>query len=186
MLKPNNYDNVRIQEYVPVKLGGHTMEILRIEEYRSKNDKPMIKVQFDFAPGDSQGGLFTERFALDTRPDKKWPAQGTMHIVVNDEVGDCSRVFKSFIKAVEDSNPGFEVNWVEGEEFANQFEFQKIGGVFGNVEEEYNGEILNRRKLRWTCSVDSAMNAAIPKDKKLKSCPILTLTFALRNVRIFL
>ena len=92
MKKPNNYENTQAQgEFTPVELGGHTLVIKQVEERRSKTNKPMIVVFFDFAPGDKQAGYFAESFKNDIRPDKKWPNQGTSYILTEDNDGNCSR-----------------------------------------------------------------------------------------------
>ena len=71
--------------------------IKQVEERTSRNGKPMIVVYFDFAPGDKQDGYFTEAFKNDIRPDKKWSNQATQYILTEDENGDCSRSFKTFL-----------------------------------------------------------------------------------------
>ena len=43
----------------------------------------------------------------------------------------------------------------------------EIGVVFGNVEEEYNGEVKMRRRIRWFCKWDAVANASVPQDKLL-------------------
>ena len=102
MKKPNNYENTQAQgEFTPVELGGHKMVIKSVEERMSKTNKPMIVVFFDFAPGDKQAGYFMESFKNDIRPEKKWPNQGTQYILTEDENGDCSRSFKTFLTCVE-------------------------------------------------------------------------------------
>lgn len=167
MLKPSNYDNVQVSDYTPVKLGGHLLEIITVEETVSKSGKPLLIVKFDFAPNDEQHGIFYLRYSLDQREEPRWPAQATSYILPLDENNACSRALKSFINAVERSNPDFKVTWTNGPEFATQFHGKLVGGVFGNVQEEFNDEIFTRRKLRWFCSADSAKDASIPKDKLL-------------------
>lgn len=112
MRKPNNYENTQAQgEFTPVELGGHTLVIKQVEERMSKTNKPMIVVFFDFAPGDKQAGYFAESFKNDIRPDKKWSNQATQYILTEDENGDCSRSFKTFLTCVEHSNKGFATQW---------------------------------------------------------------------------
>lgn len=125
MRKPNNYENTQAQgEFTPVELGGHTLVIKQVEERMSKTNKPMIVVFFDFAPGDKQAGYFAESFKNDIRPDKKWSNQATQYILTEDENGDCSRSFKTFLTCVEHSNKGFTTQW--GDNFGQQFKGSKI------------------------------------------------------------
>ena len=112
MQKPNNYENTQAQgEFTPVELGGHKLIIKQVNETVSKKGKQMIVVLFDFAPDDIQPGHFTKQFRDDIRPDKKWPNQATQYILTEDENGDCSRPFKTFITCVEHSNSGFTTQW---------------------------------------------------------------------------
>lgn len=166
MQKPQNYEETQAQgDFIPVELGGHKLIIKQVSETKSKNGKDMIVVMFDFAPDDSQPGYFMEQFKNDIRPDKKWPNQATQYILPEDADGKCSRSFKTFTTCVEHSNAGFTTQWVDN--FGEQFKNKKIGGVFGIVEEEYNGERRKKRKLRWFCNVDKASDADVPEEKLL-------------------
>ena len=168
MQKPNNYDNTQASgEFTPITLGGHHLIIKKVEESKTRTGKDMIIVAFDMAPGDSQPGYFSKEFANDIRPDKKWPRNGRQYIVVLDNNGNTSRSFKTFITAVEKSNNGFVTQWGDG--FAAQFKNRRIGGVFGEVENEYNGKTSMRHELRWFCADDKADNAAIPNPKYLSN-----------------
>ena len=162
MQKPNNYENTQAQgEFTPVELGGHKLIIKQVNETTSKKGRPMIVVLFDFAPDDIQPGYFTKQFRDDIRPDKKWPNQATQYILTEDENGDCSRSFKTFITCVEHSNSGFTTQW--GDAFAKQFKNKKIGGVFGPQMDYYDGKEKEKRVLRWFISVDKVADAKIPE-----------------------
>lgn len=164
MQKPNGYDEVRIPgDFTPVELGGHHMIVKGVREEKSKSGKDMIVVAFDFAQNDKQPGYFADLFEKDIRPEKKWPNNGTQYIVTMD--GEkVSRSFKSFITSVERSND-FEVKW--DNKFCDQFKGKKVGGVFGLVEEEYNGEVKQRHKLRWFCEDSKVDGQNIPQPKYL-------------------
>ena len=168
MQKPNNYDQTQAGgDFTPVELGGHKLIIKQVSETKSKAGKNMIVVLFDFAPEDKQAGYFTEQFANDIRPDKKWPNQATQYILTEDNDGKTSRSFKTFCTCVEHSNTGFTTQW--GDNWGAQFKNKKIGGVFGIVEEEYNGERKKKRKLRWFTAFDKALDADVPAEKLLPS-----------------
>lgn len=141
MRKPNNFENVQAQgEFTPVELGGHKLIIKQVEERMSKTNKPMIVMFFDFAPGDKQAGYFAESFKNDIRPDKKWSNQATQYILTEDENGDCSRSFKTFLTCVEHSNKGFATQW--GDNFGQQFKGKLVGGVYGPQMDYYEGREL--------------------------------------------
>ena len=144
MQMPNNYESTKVGgDFTPVNLGGHHMVIKQVAERKNKKGGDMIVVLFDFAANDSQPGYFTEAFRDDVRPDKKWSHNGTAYINVNDQNGQCSRSFKGFITSCEKSNK-FTAAW--GENFCAQFKGKKIGGIFGEVENEYNGCEINADK----------------------------------------
>lgn len=165
MNKPSNYENTTTGSYTPPTLGGHHMIIKKVDEMTSKTGKPMLKVSFDFAKNDEQPDLFMNEYKNDIRPDKKWPHAGTQYILSEDQNGNCSKSFKSFVTAFEKSN-GCEAIW--GEKFADQFKNKKIGGVFGEVENEYNGRVTMRHELRWFCEDSKADGAAVPSPKYLQ------------------
>lgn len=161
MRKPNNYEETQVQgEFTPVEVGGHKLVIKQVEERMSKTNKSMIVVFFDFAPGDKQVGYFTEAFKNDIRPEKRWPNQATQYILTEDENGNCSRSFKTFLTCVEHSNKGFTTQWVD--DFGKQFKNKLIGGVFGPQMDYYDGKEREKRVLRWFVSVDKASDAAVP------------------------
>lgn len=166
MQKPNNYDNTQASgEFTPVRIGGHHLVIKQVQELLSKTGKDMIVILFDMAAGDDQADYFMKAFKEDIRPDKKWPRSGRQYIVVTDNDGNCSRSFKTFINCVEKSNNGFVTQW--GESFCNQFKGKRIGGVFGEVENEYNGKVTMRHELRWFCNDSAADDARVPDPKYL-------------------
>ena len=168
MQKPNNYDETQAGgEFTPVELAGHRMVIKQVNETKSKTDKDMIVVLFDFAEDDKQPGYFMEQFQNDIRPDKKWPNQATQYILTEDSEGKCTRNFKTFTTCVEHSNAGFQVQW--GDKFCQCFKGKKIGGVFGEQMDYYNGEEKKKRVLRWFVSLDKVADAAVPDMSETKA-----------------
>lgn len=166
MNKPNNYEEVKAGgSYTPISAGGHHLIIKKVEEMKSSTGKEMLKVYLDTAKNDTQPSFFTTEFKNDIRPDKKWPHAGTQYIVVEDNDGKCSKSFKTFMTCFERSN-NCEAIW--GDTFTDQFKNKKIGGVFGQVENEYNGKVTMRTELRWFCSDDKAEGASVPDPKYLK------------------
>jgi len=169
MQKPNGYDETQVTgSYEAPTVGGHYLIIKKVEERQSKTGKPMIAIMFDFAANDKQPGLFMRTFDEDIRPDKKWPYAGFQYVMVNDysDPSKTSRSFKSFVTSVEKSNKGFVTSW--GDNWGTQFKNKIVGGVFGLVENEYNGNRSMRPQLRWFCSADAVPTANIPEPKRLK------------------
>lgn len=168
MNKPNAYDETQAGgEFTPVELGGHKLVIKQVNETKSKTGKDMIVVLFDFAEDDKQSGYFMEQFQNDIRPDKKWPNQATQYILTEDADGKCTRNFKTFTTCVEHSNAGFSVQW--GDKFCQCFKGKKIGGVFGEQMDYYNGEEKKKRVLRWFVSLDKVSDAAVPDMSETKA-----------------
>lgn len=161
MQKPNGYDEAKAGgDFTTVELGGHYLVIKQVSERINKNNQPMIVVLFDFAQNDKQAGYFMEQFKNDIRPDKKWSNQATQYINVYDQDGKTSRSFKTFTTCVEHSNTGFITQW--GDNFCQQFKDKKIGGVFGEQMDFYNGEKKKKRVLRWFVSSEKVADAQIP------------------------
>lgn len=170
MQKPNNYDSIQI-DYVPIELGSHTAVIKRLKETTSKAGRPMIQIAIDFDKADKQPEYFMNAFNNDDRPDKKWPFQGTHYILTEDQDGKCSRSFKAFISSVENSNNS-ECVWGDG--FEKWFVNKRVGVVYGENEEEYNGEVKTRRRIRYFCSYDKAKDAAVPDKRFLPTTATTT------------
>lgn len=170
MQKPSNYDETKENgAFTPVNLGGHKMVIKQVSEKKNKNGGDMIVVLFDFAQDDAQAGYFMQQFQDDIRPDKKWPNQATQYINVNDNEGKCSRDFKTFCTCAEHSNAGFAA-WKSDNTFNFEgFKNKKIGGVFGEQLDYYNGKETTKRVLRWFVSMDKVADAQIPNQSETKA-----------------
>jgi len=169
MNKPQGYDEVQLGgDFTPAELGGHHMIIKGVREEKSKSGKDMIVVAFDFANHDKQPNYFSKLFEEDIRPDKKWPNTGTQYILTMDskDANKANRTFKSFITSVERSN-NFQVEW--GNNFCEQFKGKRVGGVFGIVEEEYNGNVKKKHRLRWFCEDAKVDTAGVPEPKLLNN-----------------
>ena len=168
MNKPNNYEETQAGgDFTFVELGGHKLVIKQVSETKSKTEKDMIVVLFDFADDDKQPHYFMDQFKNDIRPDKKWPNQATQYILTEDADGKCSRSFKTFTTCIEHSNAGFTTQF--GDKFGEQFKNKKIGGVFGEQMDFYNGEEKKKRVLRWFVSSDKVVDAAIPDISETKA-----------------
>ena len=164
MNKPKLYDETKVGGFTPLEVGGHHLILKHVEETKSKKGNHMLVVSFDTAGDDRQPAYMTEEFKNDIRPEKKWPRVGTTYIVTEDKDGNCSKKFKSFIKAFEDSNQ-CEAIW--GAKFAAQFTGKRIGGVFGEVESEYNGKINKNVELRFFIEDAGVDSAKVPDPQLL-------------------
>lgn len=168
MLKPNGYDEARTGDFTPVELGGHYAVIKQVTEMTNKNGAPMIVVLIDFADNDKQPKYHSTAFKNDDRQDKKWPFNGSKYINVRDynDPNKTSSDFKRFCKSFEHSN-NCEVQWMEGGNWGAQFKNKRIGVVYGEEENEFDGKISMRHSLRWFCSWDKVKDQKVPNPKYL-------------------
>ena len=168
MQKPNGYDDVRESgSFTPVELGGHYAVIKQVTEMQSSTGKPMIVVLFDFDKTDKQPEYHSKAFQASDKPDRKWPFNGSKYVMINDftDSSKTSRAFKTFCTSFEKSN-NCSVQW-GGNDWGKQFKNKKIGVVYGEEENEYDGQTFMRRVPKWFCSWDSVAGAKVPEPKYL-------------------
>lgn len=169
MVKPSNYAETQTSgDFSPVALGGHYLVIKQVKEQMSSTNKPMIVVLFDFDKNDKQPDYFMESYKNDIRPDKKWSNQATKYVLAVDSENKCSKAFKTFCTCVENSNPGFSC-WNGDNLNLEGLKNKKLGGVFGEELDFYNGEVKKKRTLRWFCSTDKVSDAKIPEVTETQS-----------------
>lgn len=167
--KPTDWENVQaFTEFEPLELGGHVCKIMKVEEAKSRSGKDMIIIYMDIAEGD-QKGYYSDSYKADNRPDKKWGCR--VYQLLEDNDGNTSRGFKTFIEAVEKSNIGFDVNQIWNEQFCNYFQNKLIGGIFGREQfRTEKGELRFSIKCRSFTTVEKARaGIAAPEDKLLPS-----------------
>ena len=175
MKQPKNYKETKASgAYTPISLGGHHLIIKKVAEvdkngkvYKTKNGDPYIIVYFDMADNDTQPKYGSVEFQNDVRPDKKWPHSCTSYITTEKE-GKCTKQFKTFTTCYAHSNGLDEDAIVWGDGFCDQFTNKKIGGVFGEKENLYQGKRSMRHELRWWCSDDKVDSATIPDPVRLE------------------
>lgn len=169
MQKPKDFDTAKpFGDFEQLPPGGYVCKIIGVEETRSSNGNPMIKIAVDIAEGE-QKEWFNDIYKSDTRDDKKWPASAIIYQVVENRDGSTNGYFKAFTDAVIESNPKFMIEW--GENFAACFKGKLIGVVFAR--EEYVG---NDGKRKWTVKPQQGYkttedirkgNFKVPEDKPL-------------------
>ena len=166
MNKPNNYENTSSgnSDFTPVALGPHYAIIKEVRETQSKSGLDMIVVYIDFDKVDEQAGYFAEQYRNDDREDKKWPFQGTQYVLSVGRDGSTTKAFKQFCSAWEAST-GKEIQW--GGAFCKQFKNTQIGVNFGEVEEEYQGKVKTRRRIRWFFDTHKFDGQTVPEKKEL-------------------
>ena len=157
-----------LSRFEPVRLGGHYAIIKNVTETKTTSGIDMIVVSVDFTSRDEQAGYFSKAYANDTRENKKWPFSGRKCIIVNDffDSEKASRQFKIFCLCVEKSND-YKIQW-DLPDWGKQFIDKKIGVVYGEEEQEFNGETSMRRLPKWFCQYDNVSAQRVPDPKYLK------------------
>ncbi len=162
MQKPNNFDNINIG--AGITPGGHKCVIKKVEETKSRAGKDMIIVYFDTHKDDTQPGFYTEKYYADQKANKDLVWKGRSWIVTEGDYGPTN--LKRFTTAVEDSNPGFEVQW--GDKFAACFTDKLVGVIFRMEEFTLDdGQAGAAAKPFRFCAFDKALDAKVPERKCL-------------------
>lgn len=168
--KPTDFETVSTYgEFTALKIGGHIMEICKVEVTESSTHKPMLRISLDTARDDSQPNYFADKWRNDTRANKRWGCEVCQ--LIYDDQGGTNRGFKTFITSVEESNPGFKVAW--GEAFESSLKGKRVGGIFRNEEYINNqGESKMATKLFAFRSVQTIKEGVeLPEDKLLNPKP---------------
>lgn len=166
--KPQDWEKVQaFTEYEPLELGGHVCRIMKAEETKSKTGKDMLVISLDIAEGE-QKDYYSVQYRNDTRPDKKWGC--IVYQLIEDKDGNTSRGFKTFVEAVDISNPDFDVNKIWNESFCDYFKGKLVGGIFGR--EQYRSKKDGSLKFSTKCMNFASIEKAragipAPEDKLL-------------------
>lgn len=172
MKKFNNWENVKAaSEFVPLPAGGYIVELknAKVKEYKNQNGDAFerFEIAIDIADGEFKD-YYANDYCNQTNEDKKW--KGVLRLYMPKEDGSeqdewTKSRFKSFIEAVEDSNPGFHWDWDE-----SKLRGKKIGCLFRLEEWEYNGKTGKKAQPFKAVSVEKIKsgNFKIPKEKLLE------------------
>ena len=146
--------------------------VVTIKSAKEENNKSGVgthlTIAFDIAEGEYKG-FYQSQFESDTNEDKKWSRDAIYYVTVpNDNspqyVWDN---WNTFFADLEDSNGGF----VFGGD-VKTLKCKLIGGKFHNDQSEYNGNVYDHTRMRWTCPADDVRNGKpgkMPKDSLIVS-----------------
>lgn len=167
MQMPKGYNEAQVLgEYKPLPPGGYICQIMQVEEQISRGGKNMVVISLDIYEG-VQKGYYAKQYRADTRKDKKWGCR-VFQLVENSD-GFASAGFKTFVNAVEKSNPSFQVQWGDG--FCDCFRHCFVGALFGKEEyEKRTGGTAWSTKCQGFRPVEVIRNGEYetPQDKPLK------------------
>lgn len=152
--------------------GAYVIRILNVkEEMNRSGNGSHLTISFDIAEGEYEK-FYSNQFVSDTREDKKWPNDATYYLTVPYE--NCQPYvwdnWNSFFADLEDSNNGFVF---DGEHLI-LLKGKLIGGKFAIEQTEWNGQIYDHTRLRWTCVAGDVRNGTagkLPPDKLITPAP---------------
>jgi len=171
MALPNYDKSKRKKSFEALPKGAYVIQIKDVKEEQNKSGNGThLTICFDIAEGDYKG-YFQTQMENSTSEDKKWPYDARHYITVP---ADGCQTFvwdnwNTFFADLEDSNNGFvfggDIKTLKG---------KLIGGKFYIEQTEYNGNIYDHTRLKWTCVADDVRNGKagkLPNDKLIKSAP---------------
>ena len=167
MKKPNNYANTTT-ESKKLPAGGYICKIVACKETESKAGKPMLKIALEILEGEHRGffaELWRDRKMAAFPNEAKYPNEGTAYILTEDYEGNCSKSFKGFCTALEDSG---NIVWNAQDELAD-LTGAVVGVLFRREENEYEGRTFWQTKPFSFRSVDRIRKGdyTVPEDKPL-------------------
>lgn len=169
MFKPNNYDDLNIDEAAQLPPGGYICKIKNIKETRSKAGNLMLVIELDISEGEYTD-FFSKRFnrARVKNASAAWPNGGTKYIPITYTDGNASVQFKKFIVCTEQSN-NFRVDW--GSEWTQLI--NRVVGVTFRREEFIgnNGPAFAVKIFEFATTDDIRKGVPLPKDKLLEKTP---------------
>lgn len=160
------YDKTkRRKSFEMLPKGAYVITIKNVREEPNKSGSGShLTIAYDIAEGDYKG-FYQRQFENDTSEDKKWPRDAIHYVTVPSD-NSASYVWdnwNTFFADLEDSNNGFI--------FAGDIKTLKgklIGGKFHIEQSEYNGNVYDHTRLRWTCvaaDVREGKAGKLPADK---------------------
>ena len=145
--------------------------VIRIMGAREENNKTgggtHLTIAFDIAEG-RYADFYQAIFERNTNEDKKWPNDAIYYITVPSD-GSPQYVWdtwNTFFADLEDSNNGFVF---DGD--VKKLKGKLIGGKFYIEQTEYNGNVYDHTRMKWSCvasDVRSGKAGKLPNDKMIR------------------
>lgn len=169
MSLPTYDKSKRKKSFQALPKGAYVIKILQAKEQKNKNNSGRhLEIIFDIAEGEYRD-FYRRMYETSTNEDKKYSPDAYYRITIPE---DSSQSFvwdnwNTFFADLEDSNNGFV--------FAGNvadLRGKVIGGKFHIEQTEYNGNVYDHTRLRWTCvaeDVRTGKYGQLPKDKLISS-----------------
>ena len=150
MALPTYNRNNRRKTFEALPKGAYVVKILSAKMATSSWGEEQIAIAFDIAEGEYKD-FYKGQFDRNTSEDKKWPIDAIFYLTVpHDGCKDYVVTnYDSFFADLEDSNNGFIFS---GDE--KSLKGKVIGGKFHIKQTEYNGNIYDHTRMKWTCVAD--------------------------------
>lgn len=168
MTLPKYDKSKRRKGFEPLPKGAYVIKILDVKEEPNRSGSGRhLTISFDIAEGEYKD-FYAGQYRANSNEDKKWPNDAVYYLGVPDD--GCKEYvwsnWNTFFADLEDSNNNFIF---DGDHLAD-LKWKVIGGKFAIEQDEYNGNVYDHTKLRWTCVADDVRNGKpgqMPKDKKI-------------------
>ena len=169
MALPTYDKSKRKQTFQQLPKGAYVIEIKNAKELQNKNGPGThLEIAFDIAEGEYKG-FYMSQYENSTSEDKKYPRDAYYYLNVPD---DSSKPYvwdnwNTFFADLEDSNNGFVFSGNLG-----TLKGKLIGGKFHIEQTEYNGNVYDHTRLRFTCVADAVREGKygkLPNDKLVSS-----------------
>ena len=127
--------------------GAYVIKIMGAKEDTWPSGDGVIKIAFDIAEGEYKG-FYQNQFDKNTNEDKQWPYDAVFNLnIPNDGSQEYVwRNWNTFFADLEDSNRGFVF---DGD--LKKLKGKLIGGKFHNRQSEYNGNVYDHIKMKFSC-----------------------------------
>lgn len=166
MSLPTYDKSKRKKNFEMLPKGAYVIKIMNaVEEPNRSGNGSHLTISFDIAEGDYKD-FYANQYHENTNEDKKWSRDAVYYLTVPGP--GCQQYvwdnWNTFFADLEDSNNGF----VFGGGDPKSLRGKVIGGKFAIEQNEWNGNIYDHSKLRWTCVADDVRNGKpgkMPNDK---------------------
>lgn len=155
----------RRKSFEALPKGAYVCRIIGAKETQWKSGNgSSLEIGFDIAEGE-YAGFFDKQYQAMDPENKKWPNDGIFRLTVPTD-GCASYVwdnYNSFFADLEESNNGYVF---DGD--PKNLKGKLIGGKFHIEQTEYNGNIYDHTRFRWSCVADDVRNGKpgrMPNDK---------------------
>ena len=144
--------------------GAYVVKIMGVKEGTYPSGGACLRIAFDIAEGEYKD-FYKNMYDRNTSEDKKWPNDAVFRLTI--PYKNCPDYvvtnYDTFFADLEDSNNGFVFS---GDE--KSLKGKLIGAKMHIRQTEYNGNVYNHTRMKWSCVADDVRNGKagrLPNDK---------------------